>query len=38
MNRREGGEDGIYLCHIPDSMKTLQAIYIGVYNASTGKV
>ena len=38
MNRREGGEDGIYYCEIPDSMEVKQTIYIGVYNASTGKV
>ena len=38
MNRREGGEDGIYYCEIPDSMEVKQTIYIGVYNTSTGKV
>ena len=38
MNRREGGIEGIYWCDIPDSMNVKQTIYIGVYNASTGKV
>ena len=38
MNRREGGVERIYWCDIPDSMNVKQTIYIGVYNASTGKV
>ena len=38
MNRREGGVEGIYWCDIPDSMNVKQTIYIGVYNASTGKI
>ena len=38
MKRRRGGEEGIYRCDIPDSTNTTQAIYIGVYNASTGEV
>ena len=39
LNRRRGGEDGIYRCEIPDSMNVTQTIYIGVYTAdtSTGK-
>ena len=37
LNRREGGEDGIYSCEIPDSMNVTQTICIGVYNASTGE-
>ena len=38
LNRRGGGEDGIYRCEIPDAMNVIQTIYIGVYTASTGKV
>ena len=37
LNRRRGGEDGIYHCEIPDSMNVNQTIYIGVYNANTGE-
>ena len=33
LNRRGGGEDGIYHCVIPDSMNVTQTIYIGVYSA-----
>ena len=35
LNRRRGGEEGIYRCEIPDSMNVIQTIYIGVYTAST---
>ena len=38
LNRRGGGEDGIYRCEIPDAMNVIQTIYIGVYTASSGKV
>ena len=38
MHRRRGGEDGVYRCEIPDAMYVIQTIYIGVYNASTGKL
>ena len=38
LNRREGGENGIYGCEIPDSTYIIQTVYIGVYNASTGEV
>ena len=38
MNRRKGGEDGIYRCEILDSLNITQIMYIGVYNTSTGKV
>ena len=38
LNRRRGGEDGIYRCEIPDAMNVTQTIYIGVYTASSGKV
>ena len=37
LNRRRGGEDGIYRCEIRDSMNVIQNIYIGVYTASTGE-
>ena len=39
LNRKRGGEDGIYRCVIPDSMNVPQTIYIGVYtmNSSTGE-
>ena len=37
LNRRRGGEDGIYRCVIPDSLNVLQTIYIGVYTAGTGE-
>ena len=38
LDRRRGGEDGIYHCKIPDAMNVTQTIYIGVYTASTGKL
>ena len=38
LNRWRGGVDGIYHCEINDSTNALQTIYIGVYNASSGKV
>ena len=37
LNRRRGGEDGIYHCEIPDSMNVTQTIYIGVYTGGTGE-
>ena len=37
LNRRGGGEEGIYRCEIPDSMNVTQTIYIGVYTASSGE-
>ena len=37
LNRRRGGEDGIYRCEITDSMNVDETIYIGVYTASTGE-
>ena len=37
LNRRRGGEDGIYHCKIPDSRNVFQTMYIGVYTASTGE-
>ena len=37
MNRRRGGEEGIYHCEIPDAMNVTQTIYIGVYSVSTGE-
>ena len=32
LQRRRGGEDGIYHCEIPDAMNVYQTIYIGVYS------
>ena len=37
LNRRRGGEEGIYCCEIPDSTKVTQSVYIGVYTATTGE-
>ena len=37
LNRRRGGEEGIYRCEIPDSMNVAQTIYIGLYTAGTGE-
>ena len=37
LQRRRGGEEGIYHCEIPDSMNIVQTIYIGVYSANTGE-
>ena len=37
MQRKGGGEDGIYRCDIPDPMYVTQTIYIGVYSANTGE-
>ena len=37
LNRRKGGVEGIYHCKIFDAMNVTQAIYIGVYNTSTGE-
>ena len=32
LNRRSGGEEGIYSCVVPDAMNVTQTIYIGVYS------
>ena len=32
LQRRRGGEEGIYHCTIPDAMNVDQTIYIGVYS------
>ena len=37
LNRRRGGEEGIYHCEIPDSTNVSQTIYIGVYTAQSGE-
>ena len=37
LNRRRGGVTGIYRCEIPDAAGVNQAMFIGVYNASTGE-
>ena len=36
LNRRRGGETGIYGCLIPDILNIDQPLYIGLYTASTG--
>ena len=38
LNRKRGGDDGIYRCEIPDSMNVIQNMYIGVYMTSTGEL
>ena len=35
LNRRRGGEEGIYCCEISDSVNVTHTIYIGVYTANT---
>ena len=37
LNRRRGGEEGIYHCKIPDSTNVTQTIYIGVYAAGSSE-
>ena len=37
LQRRRGGEEGIYRCKIPDSTDVTQTMYIGVYTACTGE-
>ena len=37
MNRRRGGVEGIYRCEICNATNVTQAIYIGVYSASSGE-
>ena len=37
LQRRRGGEEGIYRCEIPDAMNVNHTNYIGVYSASTGE-
>ena len=36
LQRRRGGEEGIYSCVIPNAMNVNQTIYIGVYSANNG--
>ena len=40
LNRRRGGEEGIYRCEISDSKNATHTVYIGVYttNTSTGEL
>ena len=38
MQRKGGGEDGIYHCEIPDTLNVVQTIYIGIYSGSTGEL
>ena len=37
LQRRRGGEEGIYSCEIPDSANVSQTIHIGVFTANTGE-
>ena len=37
LQRRRGGEEGIYSCVIPDATNVTQTLHIGVYTASTGE-
>ena len=37
LNRRRGGEEGIYRCEIPDSTNVIHTIYIGVYTVGTSE-
>ena len=37
LQRRRGGESGIYRCEIPDASNNIQTIYIGVYSAVAGE-
>ena len=37
LNRRRGGDEGIYRCETPVSMNVTQTIYIGVYSTSSGE-
>ena len=34
LQRRRGGEEGVYSCEIPDEMNVTQTIYIGVYSST----
>ena len=38
LHRREGGEDGVYHCELPDVTNVIQIMYIGVYTANTGEL
>ena len=37
LDRKRGGEEGIYRCEIPVSTNVTQTIYIGVYTAGIGE-
>ena len=37
LNRRRGGEEGVYRCEIPDSMNVTRTLYIGVYSAGSSE-
>ena len=37
LNRRRGGENGIYHCVIPDAAGVNQTMFIGLYTSNTGK-
>ena len=36
LNRRRGGETGVYGCLVPDTLNTDHPLYIGLYTANTG--
>ena len=37
LNRKRGGEEGIYHCEILDTMNVTQSLYIGVFSISRGE-
>ena len=37
LNRKRGGEEGIYHCEILDSMNVNRTLYIGVYSTGSGE-
>jgi len=36
LNRRRGGEDGVYWCEIPDEQGKMHSVYVGLYSAAGG--
>ena len=37
LQKRRGGEDGIYSCVVPDATNVTQTIYIEIYTAASGE-
>ena len=37
LQRRRGGDNGVYRCEIPDERNAVQTVYIGVYTEDTGE-
>ena len=35
LNRRRGGDEGVYRCVVSDAMNVTQTVYIGLYSANT---